>query len=123
VGLPFCAFKILTGLTLGRAGWALIALGVLDLVINVVNLVALLFNRPRVLGVCLIAILLGRPREDLGTSIDMLLSFALVALMIGFGWLAVLDPTELAVWNISVILNVLGAGFGRLFLSLRAENA
>ncbi|TBR17095.1 hypothetical protein EPO15_17715, partial [bacterium] len=59
VGFPFCAFKIMTGLWLQgggpaarAAGWALLTLGVLDLLINAVNLFGLTALRRRVVEPC-----------------------------------------------------------------------
>ncbi len=126
VGLPFGAFKILSGLAvlgrpgLGAIGWALVGLGAIDLALNSINLLPLAAGRPRVVGVCLTEVLLGRKRgwNDLGISADVMLSFGLVAAMIGFGLLPSLSPTARQIWNVAVILNVLGAGLGRLSSSL-----
>ncbi len=129
VGLPFCGFKVLAGLSWGGpAGAALIALGVVDAVFNVVNLAGLLATGRRPLPTCTLAMTAGLLRSgtdslarwrDLGSALDVLLSFALVALMLGLGRLATLPPGRLTAWNVCVILNVLGAGLGRLSVSLR----
>ena len=58
-------------------------------------------------------------RRDLGAAADVLMSFLLVALMIGLGRLASMPPGRLAAWSACVILNVLGAGLGRFGASLR----
>lgn len=130
VGLPFCAFKILTGIVfvarpwLSPFGWILIALGCLDGIVNAINLASLITGRARVFGVCLTQILVRRWRpnrvewDDLGISIDVMLSFILVAVMIGFNLLPALPPAGLTAWSFGVVLNVLGAGFGRLSSSL-----
>jgi hypothetical protein len=128
VGLPFCGFKILTGLSLadsaaifplGLLGGLLVGLGVLDAIINAVNLAGLLINGRRPLAACSFALAL-RPRwRELGNALDVFLSFALVALMIGAGRLRSLPPDQLSTWNACVILNVLGAGLGRFGDSLR----
>jgi hypothetical protein len=136
VGLPFCGFKILTGLSLAAsasaavrpAAAALVALGTVDAVLNVVNLAGLSLAGRRATDACLFALAtrpLRRPPRppaawaDFGSSLDVLLSFALVALMIGGGRLAGMRADRLAVWNACVILNVLGAGLGRFGASLR----
>ncbi len=130
VGFPFCAFKILTGMVflprpwLAPLGWVLIALGCLDGVVNAINLAWLAGSRPPPLGVCLTHILVRRWRpdrvgwDDLGISIDVMLSFVLVAVMIGFSLLPSLPHFGLEIWSLAVVLNVLGAGFGRLSSSL-----
>ena len=129
VGLPFCVFKLLTGaIALGAPslvplGYALIALGVVDAVLNLVNLLALLTVQRRISGVCLTDLVLralGRTeRPDLGLAVDVFLSFALVAIVVGLGFLVHLPRWALLMWNMSVVLNVLGAGIGRLVTALR----
>jgi hypothetical protein len=129
VGLPFCGFKVLAGLSLGGPlGLMLVGLGVLDAVINGVNLVGLLVVRRRPMAACTLALatlLIRKPTAsrrkwlDLGDSLDVLLAFALVALMIAYGRLGAMPRESLAVWNACVILNVLGAGLGRFGASVR----
>lgn len=132
VGLPFCGFKILAGLSLDGGlrllGLALAALGVVDAAINAINLAGLLVAGRRPLAACTLSIAasaLRGPRapvakwRDLGDSLDVLLAFALVAAMIGFGRLRLLPPDRLAAWNLCVILNVMGAGLGRFGASVR----
>ncbi len=126
VGMPFCAFKIIAGLGLNQI-W-LTVWGVLDLAINATNLLSLALRRKRLLDSCLLSLVVravkkpGREEksqwQDLGNSVDVLLSFALVAFMLGGGFLGALAPTQLKLWNISVILNVLGAGSSRLSASI-----
>ena len=126
VGLPFCAFKLIAGIALSQ-DW-LTAWGIADTLINTINLVWLLTARRRVTEVCLLSLLvrlLRRPArehmarwQDLGAAGDMFLSFAIVAFMLGGGFLPGLPPWHLKAWNLSVILNVLGAGSMRLSQSL-----
>jgi hypothetical protein len=131
VGLPFCVFKLLTGMIMLQSaslvplGYALLVLGVIDVALNTANLAALLVTRRRVSGVCLLDIVLRRfgaaKGPDLGLALDVFLSFGLVAVVIGFGLLAKLPIWALLLWNAAVVLNVLGAGVGRLFAALRSE--
>lgn len=125
VGLPFCVFKLLTGvITLASpVGYALLALGFIDLALNLVNLVSLVVVRRRVSAVCLTELVLGRYDANLGLALDVFLSFALVALVVGFGWIVRLPPWALPVWNLAVVLNVLGAGAGRLYSAVRRVRA
>lgn len=123
VGLPFCAFKVLCGTATNvhsPLGWTLVAWGLIDTVLNTINLFAL--GRP-VFGICATHLVATRasPRyADVGVAIDVFLSFVLVALMIAANGLGELSPFERGIWNVSVILNVLGAGIGRLTASLRS---
>jgi hypothetical protein len=130
VGLPFCAFKALTGVILldvaplPPLGYLLLALGAVDLALNLGNLVSLLAVQRRVTGVCLADVVLRRlggakAPGDLGLAVDVFVSFALVAAVIGFGLLSHLPAWGLVSWNAAVVLNVLGAGAGRLFAALR----
>ena len=126
VGLPFCAFKIIAGLGLNQL-W-LTTWGALDLAINVTNLLSLVVRQKRLLDACLLSLVVRAVKkpgseeksqwQDLGNAVDVLLSFALVAFMLGGGFLPALEALQLKIWNISVILNVLGAGSFRLSASI-----
>ena len=130
VGLPFCAFKLLTGDIAAHGGsfaplgYALLALGLVDLVLNTVNLVALVTLRRRLGSVCLAELAMrtfGR-RAEVGLAIDVFVSFGLVACVVGFGLIARIPPWALPIWNTAVVLNVLGAGVGRLIAALRSAS-
>ncbi len=126
IGLPFCAFKILSGLLWGQH-W-LTALGLIDLVINVLNLAFLIITRKRFMDACLLSLMVRkfkRPSpqrksmwQDFGNSLDVFLSFSIVAIMIGGQFLQILSANHMNLWNLAVILNVFGAGYGRLRNSL-----
>jgi len=108
VGLPFCVFKIAAGAALRPGAWGAAGLVLL---------------RRRVLDACFLSfgarLLLAPARksrrrlQDFGNSLDVLISFSLVAYMVGAGRLKELPPQLLAFWNAAVVLNVLGAGLGR----------
>lgn len=125
VGLPFCAFKLLTGAIVGSPlGYVLVALGAIDLVLNLVNLVALVAVHRRVSSVCLVELVLRQfGKAELGLAIDVFLSFGLVALVVGLSWIPRMPADGLPLWNLAVVLNVLGAGVGRLFSALRPVHA
>jgi hypothetical protein len=127
IGLPFCAFKIITGLYLGHS-W-LVVLGFVDTFINLFNMLGIVLKKKRFLNACLLSIIISqikRPNadtkmrwEDFGNSLDVVLSFALVALMISMGNLKFLPENHLIWWNVSVVLNVFGAGLSRITDSLK----
>jgi hypothetical protein len=123
VGLPFCAFKIVTGLValhtaFAPLGYALLALGTVDLVLNGLNLITLVVARRRLTGVCLAEIVL-RDRHDLALALDVFLSFSLVAAVVGLGLIVRIPAWATPIWNFAVVLNVFGAGIGRLFSAVR----
>ena len=126
IGLPFCAFKIITGL-LFRFHWLTI-LGMMDLVINVTNLISLVIAKKRFTDACLLSLFIRKIKrpsidtkplwQDLGNSLDVLLSFSIVAIMIAGNHLKEIPTEHMLLWNISVILNVFGAGLSRVKDSL-----
>lgn len=132
VGIPFCVFKLLTGLVLTQGsmhaavmvlGYALLALGTADAVVNLVNLGSLFVRGRRLWGVCLTEIVLRRrdgstKPDDVGVAVDVFISFVLVALAIGGGLLARMPRWALSIWNVAVVFNVLGAGIGRLLSAI-----
>ena len=127
IGLPFCVFKCVSGL-LFHQYW-LVALGVIDIFINVTNIFSFLFLRRRIFDACLLSYLvrlIKRPDpkvksrwQDLGNSLDVVLSFSLVAIVIGGGFIKQIPASHLPIWNLSVVLNVLGAGLSRLTSSIK----
>lgn len=126
IGLPFCGFKVVSGLFFHQ--YWLVALGILDLIINIINFCSVIFLKKRSFDACFISFLiriLKRPSQDqrakwqdFGNAIDVLLSFILVALMIGGGGIKEIPSNHLIFWNIFVIMNVIGAGYGRLLSSI-----
>lgn len=128
IGLPFCVFKIITGIYLNQ--YWLIILGSFDLLINLTNIISLATIKRRVLDACsfsYIVRLIKKPKpevlskwQDLGNAIDVLLSFTLVAYMIGWGGIVHVPEPQLTIWNISVVFNVFGAGYSRLKESIKS---
>ena len=118
VGLPFCASKLIAGLhwlSLSPLLYGLVALGALDTLLNLVNAGSVAIAGRRVAPICLTDALFKRAGStDLGTALDVALSFSLVAVMVGSGAIPTLAAPMLSGWNVSVVLNVLGAGALRL---------
>lgn len=127
IGLPFCVFKMVTGLLMNQS-W-LVGLGILDFLINGVNLISMVFLRKRVFDACSLSFLVRifkKPSkdhqekwQDFGNALDVLLSFSLVALVIGGGYIQEVPPQQLWFWNLSVVLNVFGAGYSRMTGSIQ----
>ncbi len=138
VGLPFCAFKLITGkllfFTTGMKvmGGILLVLGALDLIINLVNVLFLVWKKRRGATICTLTLLVklwtdgsgaGKARlTDVAASLDVILSFLLVVAMIDSGRLSGLPHVEGMAWNIAVSFNVLGAGMAQLSRSIRKLN-
>ncbi|MBM4380966.1 MAG: hypothetical protein FJ086_16960 [Deltaproteobacteria bacterium] len=133
VGFPFCVFKAGVGWWCVQrgAGWAgapLLLLAAADAVLNGANVVALVTVRRRRVPACVLSAVTQRLKlfpdsphawlADFGNALDMLLAFTLVAGMVGSGVLREFDVRVLAAWNGAVVLNVLGAGLGRVGTSL-----
>ena len=96
----------------------------MDIYLNLANAGSLLLRaRPRRL-ICVLHGLLvaGRDAEsrwgELGLALDMMLAFTLVAAMLGLGQLPLLPSPWGPLWNLAVVLNVLGAGGLRLTKAL-----
>ena len=127
IGLPFCAFKCISGLFFRN--YFLVILGLIDLLINMINLLSLIVKKKRILNACFFSFLIClivKPAlhmkskwQDLGNSVDVLISFLLVAYVIGGGYIKMLSAEHLFVWNLAVILNVFGAGSSRLTTSIK----
>jgi hypothetical protein len=120
VGLPFAAFKIVFGADLVHrgnvVGWILVGLGVVDSLLNTANLIALLIRGTRAVPVCLLHAAFGSSTRatEIALSSDVLLAFSLVAWRVGFASTALPSPSWQLMWNMAVVLNVLGAGTMRL---------
>jgi hypothetical protein len=136
-------FKIGGGLAAAEdvsatVGWLVILWGAIDALLN---LGALAW--PRRLGYCALSnlgrladrfaarhALAGSPSaettgwrryEQLLLALDTLLAFVIVATMIWFARIAALPPLVRAIWELSVIANILGVGIERVWRSWRGE--
>ena len=127
IGIPFGIFKITSGLYYKHD--ILLWWGIIDISLNFFNFFTYLINKQKILSSCLLAqagLQFGKSTkyiqeltEDTGESLDVLFSFTIVAIIIGTGAIAKYPEDMLLAWNISVILNVIGAGSVRVFQSLR----
>lgn len=124
-GLPFCAFKIVAG-SHYELPW-LSLLGYIDLAFNLVNLSLLLIYQDKKVDSCFFSFVfqkLMKKRlqkehgQDLGEAFDVIVSFSIVAYVIGTGDIAKVSPWWTQFWNIAVVFNVLGAGYFRFHSSI-----
>ncbi len=133
IGIPFCAFKLIFGLSALRAGTpgmpALAAFGgiviawaLADLAMNTGRSVYDLAGRVSPFEYCTIAQLgrlLGRP--DVFLAVDTLLSFAIICLMLWSGWIARLPPAESFLWYGATTLNLISLSIVSLYNEIRKE--
>lgn len=128
IGIPFCIFKFAAGFFYEQS-W-LLWLGIIDLLINVINLFIILIKKEKKFDTCLLAFIVriifkakaGEKSkwQDLGESFDVALSFIIVAVVIGSGDIAGFPPELTTPWNWAVVFNVLGAGSVRVLESIRS---
>lgn len=128
IGIPFCIFKLLFGLTAFRTGTqGLVILGAvvilwacLDLLLNIGRSVYDLAGRPAPFEYCTIAQvgrLLHRPMVFL--AIDTLLSFLIICTMLWSGWITRLSPLESYLWYGATTLNLVSLSLVSLYNEVR----
>ena len=134
IGIPFCIFKILFGLSMVRAGasvggylgifgivvtvWA-----VADLLMNSGKSILDLFHRQAPFEYCTIAQLgriAGMPLVFLG--IDTLLTFTIICAMLWTGWIATLSTTESYLWYAATTMNLISLSLVSLYNEIRRGN-
>lgn len=132
IGIPFCAFKILFGLTAIRAdsavltafGSLVVAWAVADLLMNAGRSVLDLAGRPAPFEYCTIAQagrVLGRPLVFL--AIDTLLSFTIICVMLWSGWITLLSRGESYLWYGATTLNLISLSIVSLHNEIRNAGA
>ncbi|HIH04202.1 MAG TPA: hypothetical protein HA263_10300 [Methanoregulaceae archaeon] len=130
IGIPFCIFKLIFGLSAMRAGtpgfavfgWIVIGWACADLAMNIGRSVYDLAGRIAPFEYCTIAQIgrkLGRPMVFL--AIDTLLSFAIICLMLWSGWIARLSSAEAYLWYGATTLNLISLSAVSLYNEIRKE--
>jgi hypothetical protein len=132
IGLPFCIFKLLFGITLIRIGsdisvpvsicggvvtiWALA-----DLIMNLGRELFDILNRPAPFEYCTIA-QIGRffhmPMVFL--AIDTLLTFIIICTMLWSGWIATLTTFESFLWYAATTMNLISLSLVVLYNEIRS---
>ncbi len=128
IGMPFCTFKFLLGLSAIRTGaWLLVPFGSLviawataDFVMNAARSIFDLAGRPAPFEYCTIA-QLGRlfRRPLVFLAVDTLLSFGAICVMLWSGWIGGLLPEETALWNGATTLNLMSLSIVSLYNEMR----
>lgn len=149
IGFPFIGYKLMAALLLKSAGEQgafggitvseilsafLLVLAIVDLAFNLINLMALVFIGHRLGPVCFLSWVcrhtpLKRRYNDIGEALDTMLSFSIVAVVVGvnlFPNLIAMSPADgpkvyFILWNTCTVANVLGAGIARLQASLHHD--
>ncbi len=130
IGIPFCVFKLIFGLSAMRAGtpvfavfgWIVIAWACADLAMNIGRSLYDLADRTAPFEYCTIAQLgrmLGRPMVFL--ALDTLLSFVIICLMLWSGWIARLSDAEAYMWYAATTLNLISLSVVSLYNEIRKE--
>jgi len=131
VGIPFCIFKLLFGITLVRigseisamisvCGWVLTLWALADLIMNLGRELYDLLDYPAPFEYCTIA-QMGRffhmPMVFL--AIDTLLTFIIICTMLWSGWIATLTTLEKYLWYAATTLNLISLSLVVLFNEIR----
>jgi hypothetical protein len=131
IGIPFCTYKLLFGVTAVRIsstssaplavfGWLVIAWAAVDLLMNIGRIIADLLNRPAPFEYCIIAQagrIAGMPMVFL--ALDTLQSFIIICFMLWSGWIADLKPVESYLWYAATTANLLSLSLVSLYNEYR----
>ncbi len=131
IGIPFCIYKILFGLTLwregitmggylGPAGFVVTTWAVADLMMNSGKSLLDLLHRQAPFEYCTIAQLgriAGMPLVFL--AFDTLLTFAIICVMLWTGWIATLSAVESILWYAATTMNLISLSLVSLYNEIR----
>ena len=131
IGVPFCIYKMIFGISILRAGaaggavfavagWLIICWAFADLLMNTAYSLQDLLHLPVRFECCTLAQighLFSRPMVFL--ALDTLLSFSIVCLMLWSGWVATLSPYELVLWYVATTLNLVSLSVVSLYNEIR----
>jgi hypothetical protein len=132
IGLPFCVFKLLFGITalgvgfgsdpiIASVGLVIVVWAGADLLMNAGRVIFDLLNRPAAFEYCTIAQLgrfAGRPMVFL--AVDTLLAFCIICAMLWSGWITHLDTVQQYLWYAATTLNLVSLSLVSLYNEIRA---
>lgn len=131
IGIPFCIYKLLFGISILRAapsenalflgfGWLVTIWACTDLLMNITKSGLDLIHIPAHFEYCTIA-QLGRmvSRPMVFLAVDTLLSFLIICQMLWSGWIATLSPVESIFWYIATTLNLVSLSLVSLYNEMR----
>jgi hypothetical protein len=135
IGMPFCAFKLLFGITafrigteqgssLALLGGAIVVWATADLLMNAGRSTLDLLHIPARFEYCTIA-QLGRifdlPLVFL--AVDTLLAFSIICAMLWSGWVARLTLPESVLWYTATTLNLISLSLVSIYTEIRRARA
>ena len=131
IGLPFCVFKMLFGLTavhvgsigslpITGPGWLIIFWSLLDLGMNLGREVFDILGKEAPFEYCSIA-QAGRyfQRPMAFLAFDTLLTFTIICTMLWSGWITLLEGLELHLWYAATTLNLISLSLVVLYNEIR----
>jgi len=136
IGIPFCTFKLLFGLTAFRVGaslpngflivtgLAIAAWALADLIMNAGRALFDLVRREARFEYCTIAqvgAFFGVPSVFL--ALDTLVTFLIISAMLWSGWIALLSPVEAWFWYAATTLNLVSLSLVLLHAEIRRAGA
>jgi cation transport ATPase len=133
IGIPFCLFKLLFGITAIRAGvqdnlflealgWLIVFWAVADLLMNIGRSILDLLDHPAPFEYCTIA-QAGKifHKPMLFLAIDTLLTFVIICAMLWSGWITTLTPFESFLWYSATTLNLISLSLVSIYHETRKE--
>jgi len=131
IGIPFCVFKLLFGITAIRMGdqnnhfltlfgWLVIFWATTDLIMNIGRSALDLLQRPAHFEYCTIA-QIGRifHKPVVFLAIDTLLTFVIICAMLWSGWITKLTPFELILWYSATTLNLISLSLVSIYNEIK----
>lgn len=127
IGIPFCIFKLLFGITAIRIGapnnlfldifgWIVVFWALGDLLINISRGILDLMHRPISFEYCIIAQVGNFLRKPmLFLSVDTLLAFSIVCFMLWSFWIVRLSLFELYLWFFATTLNLISLSLANVY--------
>jgi cation transport ATPase len=133
IGIPFCFFKLLFGVTAIRAGaspdhflvvfgWLVIFWAAADLLMNMGRSILDILHRPAPFEYCTIAQagrIFNKPMVFL--AIDTLLTFGIICAMLWSGWITTLTLLEQYLWYAATTLNLISLSLVSIYHEMRKE--
>jgi hypothetical protein len=131
IGIPFCLFKLLFGVTAIRMGapddlfftvfgWLVIFWAATDLLMNIGRSTLDLLHRPARFEYCTIAQagrIFHKPMVFL--AIDTLLTFGIICAMLWSGWITKLTPFESILWYSATSMNLISLSLVSIYNEIR----